>query len=213
MRKIWLLLGLSLLLVSLSACGDSEDKSENGSDTAQLASLRSENKSLKKELKSAKGTEIKTSTASTNSVDLLAKSNNIEGRVSKVTQQHMVNNEEDYTNAEYNIDGKVPDKYYKATISFSIKNLGDKEIDLSYGDITLTDATNQIFSQSSSDHNLFTNSNDVIQPQATVDNKLELISENKIDLSKFKVNFSQGLMDSNGAEIQSPFSLEYTNNK
>lgn len=212
MKKIGLITIAALALLSLSACGNNDSKSASGTDTSELASLRSENKSLKKEVKSLKSSSSdKTKDIANSKVDLTTQKNGIEGRISKVSQKFMVKNENDYTNAEYNIQGSVPNKYYKATLSFAIKNLGDKAIDLSYGEITLTDATNQTFSLSSNEHYLYTNSTDVIDSKATIDDKLELISESKIDLSKFKINFTQGLSDHDGNEIQAPFSLEYTN--
>lgn len=213
MNKKLGLFGITLLgfsAVTLAGCSQSsQDTSSKSSST--ISSLKSENSSLRAENNSLQGVDTKASstskTASTKTSNFKAKTLNTVGEeqytITSLKQSQVNNKESEYTDAEYNFDGikSYPDKYYRAEITYRLKNTGTQDFDLSYGQDSVSDAQGLEYSYASGDVNGFNdNSNSVVKAGMTTSGTFYLVSKTKIPLDHFSINVAEQIpKDGEGA--------------
>lgn len=184
MKKILLVLPLTLLL--LTACGNSDT-----AESSEISSLKAENSSLKAELKKANAPVVNKEKKTLNTVG------SCQYTVTGVKQEKVKNDSDNYTNAEYNFAGMddFPKTYYRAKISYTLKNVGDKEFDLGYGEDTITDAKGIQYTDGAGDLAGFNDvATDVVKPDTLISGSFFLLSKEKMDLSHFKVNVDEKIM-------------------
>lgn len=214
MKKIVTAGFITLAALSLTACGNnSNDSKSSKSNKAKSSWVKKTTvvKSTTTDTSDTDGDDAKkqSNAAEKLSVNLSAKNKFIDASIGKITIRQMSNGDEDnFTDAEENHDGDLPDSYYHTTLFLEIKNNTNKVIDLSYTNITLIDATGTTYAYDSQSHSIFTNSDDMIQPGAKLEDVIELIDEKKTDLSSFKLAFD-GLCNTDGDQFVEPFTLEF----
>lgn len=183
-------LGISFLALSsllfLGAC------SNNNGETTKLEktieSLESENKNLNDKLKEL------TTAGDTEDEIKFSKVGIVEYTVTSVKTDEVENNQNNYTNAEYNFQGitNMPDKYYRTVISYQLKNTADKEFDLSTYQASIIDDDNIEYNRSSNDKYLYDeNSNGLVQPGTSTTGSFYLISKDAPKITNFKISVSE----------------------
>lgn len=192
---------VSLSAVTLAGCSQSNQGASSKSSST-ISSLKSENSSLRAENNSLQGIGTKGSstrkTSSAKTTAFKAKTLNTVGEeqytITSVKQAKVNNKESEYTDAEYNFDGikSYPDKYYRAEITYRLKNIGTQDFDLSYGQDSVSDAQGLEYSYASGDVNgLNSNSNGVVKAGMTTSGTFYLISKTEIPLDHFSINISE----------------------
>lgn len=115
--------------------------------------------------------------------------------VSNIKYEKVENKESNWTDAEYNMEGH-PKKdlnkyYYRATVSMSIENVGDKPVDMSYGNRSYTVDDGTAFPvQSGANGSSFESSIDKIAPHTKLAETVILISNNKFTANNLQVTFT-----------------------
>ena len=115
--------------------------------------------------------------------------------VSNIKYEKVENKESNWTDAEYNMEGH-PKKdlnkyYYRAIVSLKFENIGDKSIDLSYGERTYTVDDGTAFPiQSGANGSSFESSVAKIAPHGKLAETVILISNNKFTANKLQVTFT-----------------------
>lgn len=189
---------LSLSAITLAGCSQSSQESSS-KDSSTISSLKSENSSLRAENNSLQGVgtiESSSSKASTSkATSFKAKTLNTVGEaqytITSLKQTKVKNKESNYTDAEYNYDGikDYPDKYYRAEITYRLKNVGTQDFDLSAMQNSVSDAQGLEYSYSSGDVNgLDSNSNGTVKVGMTTSGTFYLLSKTEIPLEHFSIN-------------------------
>ncbi|WP_461214314.1 hypothetical protein [Lacticaseibacillus sp. GG6-2] len=188
--KRFLLVSVGIALsFGLVACGESGNSSEVSSLKSENSSLKSANSSLKKSLN--KPDEI-TKAKTLNTVG------EAQYTIISVTQERVKQAESNYTDAEYNYSGikSYPDHYYRAEIQYQLKNVGKKDFDLSYMGNSVTDANGMKYSfGGGATFGFDDNDNGVLKAGDSTSGSFYLLSKTKIDLSHFKVNVTDQIID------------------
>ena len=115
--------------------------------------------------------------------------------VSNIKYEKVENKESNWTDAEYNMEGR-PKKdlnkyYYRAIVSLKFENMGDKSVDLSYGERTYTVDDGTAFPiQSGANGSSFESSVAKIAPHGKLAETVILISNNKFTANKLQVTFT-----------------------
>lgn len=115
--------------------------------------------------------------------------------VSNIKYEKVENKESNWTDAEYNMEGH-PKKdlnkyYYRAIVSLKFENMGDKSVDLSYGERTYTVDDGTAFPiQSGANGSSFESSVAKIAPHGKLAETVILISNNKFTANKLQVTFT-----------------------
>ena len=113
-----------------------------------------------------------------------------------VRYETVKNKEENYTDAEYNMEGK-PSKtlnpiYYRATVHFSIENVGKQAVDLSYGNRSIIlDNGSSLGADGfgSGNGDAFITSNDSIAPGTKLTTSIIIISNKTFSVNHPGLNF------------------------
>lgn len=191
MKKV---LGLSIVTFSalaLVGCGNNE--------SSEVSKLKSENSSLKAELKAVSESTNKESKKQENKVSTVVGSTQY--TITKISNKRISNKKANYTNAEYNMPDvkSLPSHYYRAAINYKLKNVGSKAFGLGYYQANVIDATGNEFNmESNTEYGFDQNSNGNVNPGVSTSGTFYLISAKPIDLSTFKINVSD---QSTGSDV------------
>lgn len=210
---------ISFSTLGLAGCSQS-NQSASSKSSSTISSLKSENNSLRAENNSLQGIGTKESstskTSSTKTAAFTAKTLNTVGEeqytITSVKQSKVNNKESEYTDAEYNFDGikNYPDKYYRAEITYRLKNIGSQDFDLSYGQDSVSDAQGLEYSYVSGDVNgLNSNSNGVVKTGMTTSGTFYLISKTEIPLDHFSINVSEQIPKSGEGAVGAAGTANY----
>ncbi|QFR23076.1 hypothetical protein [Schleiferilactobacillus harbinensis] len=190
-KSVLMFLGTAALF-SLGGCGTSQSKPASSSSKAS-------NKAT-----TAKRVDFKPQT--------LPKVGVAEYTITGISVGQVTNNKDNWTNAEYNFSGikQFPKKYWRATISYQLKNVGTKPFDLSYQQATVIGGDNVEFTDSGSDRYGYDgNSNGLVQPGTATTGKFILLSVDKPSLGTFKINQSKQVASDGSTELGAAGVTEY----
>lgn len=189
MKKVIVTLAVATTSLLLGACGNTS-ANKVGGDSAKISSLKKENASLKSELNATAG--------NTNEEKQLNAVGRVQYTITSVKQETVKNREENYTNAEFNFQDikDYPKTYRRATITYKLKNVGNKPFDLSSMQNTVTDNDGNEYSDGGGDIFGFDeNSNGTVKPGVSTSGKFTLLSKNKINLKSFVINVTDQFTD------------------
>ncbi|WP_338209437.1 hypothetical protein [Lactiplantibacillus paraxiangfangensis] len=186
-------IGASLLVgIALTACSNG-----GTNESANISSLKSENISLKNKIKQHKTTTTNTNGKTSSTVGI------VQYKVTGYSQKKLINKESNYTTAENNDEEmkNIGKSYYRTTIDYTLKNVGNRAFALSYykagiitdDNIEYTDTDNANYVHDS-------NSNADVHPGISTSGKFVLISKEAPSMKHFKINVSEQC-DSSGEVI------------
>lgn len=110
-----------------------------------------------------------------------------------IKQEHVKKDEDNYTDAEYNFSDikNYPSKYYRTTLNYNLKNVGDKKFDLGYTTANIVDAHGQQYTdESNSNYGLDDNSGSKVAPGNKISAEFILLSKKPIDLKTYTIELS-----------------------
>lgn len=139
----------------------------------------------------------------------------IEYTITNISQEKLLNKEDDLRNAEYNFPGfnKFPEKYYRSLIDYKLKNTSKSSLDLSTLNKTLIDKSGHQFDSSSNEFFMFDeNFNGLMQPQTSTSGTFTLLSKKKSNLNSFTISLDfQYSDDKDSIVIGEPAVTTYKN--
>lgn len=115
----------------------------------------------------------------------------IEYTITNISQEKLLNKEDDLRNAEYNFPGfnKFPKKYYRSLIDYKLKNTSKSILDLSTLNKALIDKHGHQFDSSSDEFFMFDeNFNGLMQPKTSTSGTFTLLSKKKPNLNSFTIS-------------------------
>lgn len=175
-----LALGMTLLasVTLLSACGSSSSSSSNSPKTETIAKKKDSN---------IKTIQSKSITGNTVGVMKIT--------TTKITQEKVTKSENSKSDAEYNFDGykTLPKHYYRTTVHYTLKNVGNKKLGLGYSDMSFVDGDGQKYTDSSDTTFGFNDcSYEDLQPNNSESDKFILITTKPINnLKTYSINTGQ----------------------
>lgn len=132
-------------------------------------------------------------------------------KLKSIRYETVENKKSNYTDAEYNISGKLNKKYYRATLNLVLENSGTKPIDLSMGTRTYTVDSGIGFPiHGSTEGGALEEVISTLQPKSKINFPVYLISNNKFTANHLKISFDglwgpkdmESIADSGSAEIK-----------
>ncbi|HBB8189368.1 TPA: DUF4352 domain-containing protein, partial [Enterococcus faecium] len=192
-------------ILTLGACSSPSNNATNSETQKTINSLKKENEELKKQIASQSNDTEENS----ESIDNASKEKTLpvvgilEYTISSIKTEQVTNDEDNFTNAEYNFSGieNFPEKYYRTTISYKLKNKATSPFSLSSYQASLIDGDGMEYSRTAGEYFLYDeNSNSLVQPETTTSGVFYLLSKNKPNLSTFKLNASKQFTDDFTAE-------------
>lgn len=175
-----LALGMTLLasVTLLSACGSSSLSSSSSSKSENIAKNKDNN---------IKTIQSKSITGNTVGVMKIT--------TTKITQERVTKSENSKTKAEYIFDGykTLPKHYYRTTINYTLKNVGNKQLGLGSSDMSFVDGDGQKYTNSSDTTFGFNDcSYENLQPNNTESDKFILITAKPINnLKTYSISTGQ----------------------
>lgn len=186
-------IGASLLVgIALTACSNG-----GTNESAKISSLKSENISLKNKIKQHKTTTTNTNGKTSSTVGI------VQYKVTGYSQKKLTNKESNYTTAEYNDEEMktIGNSYYRTTIDYTLKNVGNRAFALSYYNAGIITDNNIEYTHTDNANYVYdSNSNADVQPGISTSGKFVLISKKAPSMKHFKINVSEQ-RDSSGEVI------------
>lgn len=200
MKKKLILGFICTSILTLGACSSPSNNATDGETQKTINSLKKENEELKKQITSQSNDteENIESIDSTSKEKTLPIVGILEYTISSIKTEQVTNDEDNFTNAEYNFNGieNFPEKYYRTTISYKLKNKATSPFSLSSHQASLIDGVGMEYSRTAGEYFLYDeNSNSLVQPETTTSGAFYLLSKNKPNLSTFKLNVSKQFTD------------------
>lgn len=194
-----ILLGLIFIIgLVLSGCDNTTRLTDSHSQKT-IDSLKAENEEIKAKLSSqSTNTEESSKLAGdTFKEKTLPVVGILEYTISSIKTEQVKNNQNNFTNAEYNFSRikDFPETYYRTTISYKLKNTATVPFNLSTYQASLIDGDGMEYSRNGTYYLYDENSNSLVQPETTTSGTFYLLSENKPNLDTFKLNVSNQSTD------------------
>ncbi|ARY91251.1 MULTISPECIES: DUF4352 domain-containing protein [Lacticaseibacillus] len=181
--KKTIIIGCSILAtLVLSGCGNTTGTS-SGKNGSEVASLKAENKSLKKQLAADNST--------TSKKRVLSPVGEIQYTITNITTKRVENERSNYTNAEYNFSGikDFPSRYYRTEISYQLKNIGAKAFSLSNTSSKVLDDDGIEYTRdSTTNFGIDMNSNGKVQPGTATTGTFYLLTKTKPNVKNISIN-------------------------
>lgn len=194
-----ILLGLIFIIgLVLSGCDNTTSLTDSHSQKT-IDSLKAENEEIK-----AKSSSQSTNTEESSKLvgdtfkeKTLPVVGILEYTISSIKTEQVKNNQNNFTNAEYNFSRikDFPETYYRTTISYKLKNTATVPFSLSTYQASLIDGDGMEYSRTGEYFLYDENSNSLVQPETTTSGTFYLLSENKPNLDTFKLNVSKQYTD------------------